>query len=312
MARARNIKPSFFQNDALGELPPLARLLFIGMWTIADFKGCLEFRPKRIKAQLLPYDECDVEALTSALDQSRFVTIYSVAGQRYVKITNFEKHQNPHPNEKKTGSEIPDVDQSDAQVVDFKRDATARVKIAINHEQDGTDPADSLIPHPSSPIPQPLSDAGAPGGVERRAEKLDAVEDILPVGDANLPAAPAKREVDADFERAWQAYPKRDGGNPRKDALTAWKARRKEGVPAEDMIAGVERYAAHMQSRGKIGTPYVMQAATFFGPSARYAEAWPAEAPREIRTNGRPSMNAPFVAGSDADIFDQLPTDFRQ
>ena len=47
MARSRNIKPAFFENELLGELPPLDRLSFIAMWTIADFKGCFEYRPKR-------------------------------------------------------------------------------------------------------------------------------------------------------------------------------------------------------------------------------------------------------------------------
>jgi len=81
MARARNIKPGFFQNDELGDLDPITRLLFIGMWTIADFKGCIEYRPKRIKAQLLPYDDCDIEQLASNLDLSGFIAIYSVQGQ---------------------------------------------------------------------------------------------------------------------------------------------------------------------------------------------------------------------------------------
>ena len=76
MARARNIKPSFFSNDELSELEPLARVLFIGMWTIADFKGCFEYKPKRLKVQILPYDECDIEQLVSDLDKSGFISIY--------------------------------------------------------------------------------------------------------------------------------------------------------------------------------------------------------------------------------------------
>ena len=35
MARARNIKPGFFDNEILGELPALTRLLFIGLWCLA-------------------------------------------------------------------------------------------------------------------------------------------------------------------------------------------------------------------------------------------------------------------------------------
>ncbi len=49
MARARNIKPGFFQNEELAELEPIDRLAFIALWTVCDYKGCLEYRPKRLK-----------------------------------------------------------------------------------------------------------------------------------------------------------------------------------------------------------------------------------------------------------------------
>lgn len=162
MSRARNIKPSFFENEELGELEPLARLLFIGMWTIADFKGCFEFRPKRLKVKLLPYDDCDIEKLAINLDKSGFITIYSVQGQRYVKVNNFGKHQNPHKNEREKGSEIPDIDErddldelntinsNDLQNIEINRD-----KNGTDHDQNGTDPADSLnlIPNSLNLIP---------------------------------------------------------------------------------------------------------------------------------------------------------------
>lgn len=151
MARARNIKPQFFTNDELSELPPLARLLFIGLWTIADFKGCFEYKPKRLKVQLLPYDDCDIEQLVSALDKSRFISIYSVQGQTFGKVLNFNKHQNPHKNEKEKGSDIPDIYQNDAENVMFSDNLE---DIEINHDQNGSDPADSLnlIPDSCSPI----------------------------------------------------------------------------------------------------------------------------------------------------------------
>jgi hypothetical protein len=48
MARSRNIKPGFFTNDELAECHPLGRLLFAGLWTIADKRG-LDDRPKKLK-----------------------------------------------------------------------------------------------------------------------------------------------------------------------------------------------------------------------------------------------------------------------
>src|SRR5262245_4448792 len=61
MARARLLKPGFFTNEDLVELPPAARLLFAGLWTLADREGRLEDRPKRIKLAVLPYDDVDVD-----------------------------------------------------------------------------------------------------------------------------------------------------------------------------------------------------------------------------------------------------------
>lgn len=99
MARTRNLKPSFFTNEALADLSPLARLLFQGLWTQADREGRLEDRPKKLKAQILPYDNCDGEELLAQLSTSGFVQRYEVNGQRYLSIPTFRKHQNPHPKE---------------------------------------------------------------------------------------------------------------------------------------------------------------------------------------------------------------------
>jgi hypothetical protein len=99
MARARNIKPGFFKNDELAALDPYARLLFAGLWTIADKKGRLFDRVKRIKAEVLPYDHVDVEKLLYDLDCSGFIKRYSNNVDNFIQIVNWEKHQNPHRNE---------------------------------------------------------------------------------------------------------------------------------------------------------------------------------------------------------------------
>jgi hypothetical protein len=96
MARSRNIKPGFFLNDDLAECDPLARLLFAGLWCIADREGRLEDRPKRIKIEVLPYDNCDVDELLNQLAKQGFILRYEVGGNRYIQIVNFLKHQNPH------------------------------------------------------------------------------------------------------------------------------------------------------------------------------------------------------------------------
>jgi len=49
MSRSRNIKPGFFRNADLVELPVETRLLFIGLWGLADREGRMSDRPKQIK-----------------------------------------------------------------------------------------------------------------------------------------------------------------------------------------------------------------------------------------------------------------------
>jgi len=185
MARARNIKPGFFQNEELAELEPINRLAFIALWTVCDYKGCLEYRPKRLKVQLLPYDNVDIEDIMINLEQSGFIKIYSVEEQSYIKILNFEKHQNPHPNEIKSGSKIPDFDEKAIEI-------NVSELIAINHDKDGTSHADSLLLIPDSL--NPLTDS--------------------------TPKVIKREKWEDDFDIFWQEYPKK---KDKQAAKLVWK-----------------------------------------------------------------------------------------
>lgn len=112
MARSRNIKPGFFSNDTLAELPALTRLLFIGLWTICDREGRLEDRPRKIKAEALPYDDHDVDAALTALHQSGFILRYVSGGVRCIQVVNWAKHQNPHMKEAESSIPAPDEHQT--------------------------------------------------------------------------------------------------------------------------------------------------------------------------------------------------------
>lgn len=108
MARIRNIKPDFFFNEFLAQVPAHGRLLFIGLWGLADIEGRLEDRPVRIKAALFAYEpDIDVEQLLVRLDTDKFIIRYQVDGQRLIWIPNFKKHQCFSTLEKKQQSKIP-------------------------------------------------------------------------------------------------------------------------------------------------------------------------------------------------------------
>jgi hypothetical protein len=108
MPRSRQIKPDFFINEELAELSVESRLLFIGLWIIADREGRLEDRPLRIKAQIFPYNDLDVDSILDSLSP-KFIHRYisntsntSDISDRIgcIQIVNFTKHQHIHPDEK--------------------------------------------------------------------------------------------------------------------------------------------------------------------------------------------------------------------
>ena len=105
--RIRTIKPEFYKDEDLAELPPLTRILFSGLWGLADGEGRLEYRPKFIKAEVLPYDDCDVSGMLESLDATGFIVIYEIEGRSYIEIPNFRKHQRISGREVQEKSTIP-------------------------------------------------------------------------------------------------------------------------------------------------------------------------------------------------------------
>ena len=74
------------------------------------------------------------------------------------------------------------------------------------------------------------------------------------------------------FDRFWELYPKRDGGNPRKAASYAWDARVRDGVDPAELVQAADRYAWYCKREERVGTKYVMRASTFLGPSEHWRE----------------------------------------
>lgn len=193
MSRSRNIKPGFFTNEDLVELPFEARLLFIGLWTLADREGRLEDRPKRIKMAIFPADNVDVDASLSALQDSGFIRRYEASGIRCIQVLNFTKHQNPHVRE--APSSLPMEGESSAST------GPSPGQHCASH-------ADSLIPDsliPDNP-PYPPTPAAAgwgdrdPGGFPRgngarRKSAADRHRESVAIADEY-----AKRAVAANLE----------------------------------------------------------------------------------------------------------------
>lgn len=65
------------------------------------------------------------------------------------------------------------------------------------------------------------------------------------------------------FERFWNTYPKRAGGNPKKPAWGIWQKRIKEGFTPDALIRAAEIYCRFNILHKKVHTEYVKQAKTF-------------------------------------------------
>lgn len=235
MARARNIKPGFFTNDVLGELAPLARLLFAGLWTLCDREGRVQDRPKKIKAEVLPYDDCDADALLQDLHNAGFILRYTAGDVRLIQVLKWAEHQNPHV--KEAPSTLPAPDKHGASTV------LEQGKASPEPERAG------LIPDSGFLIPDTSAPAAPPPTVKKK--------------EAGYPEA---------FEAAWGAYPPRSGRS-KPDAFKAWSARVKEGADPQSILAGAKRYAAYVRANST-EDKYIKQPATFFGPGLHFQSEW--------------------------------------
>lgn len=102
MAYIRTIKASFFTSDDIVSLSPLARLLYIALWTEADREGRLTWRPGNFKLRFLPGDNCNIGELCGELLESGLVVPYSVEGKSYAEIPTFKRHQSINAKERKS------------------------------------------------------------------------------------------------------------------------------------------------------------------------------------------------------------------
>lgn len=99
MPRIRSLKYDYFINEELAQISSDARLLGLGLTTLADREGRLADRPLRIKVLLFPYHNVDIDSLLNELQTAHFLKRYTVGKGKYIQVVNFLKHQKPHPKE---------------------------------------------------------------------------------------------------------------------------------------------------------------------------------------------------------------------
>ena len=101
MARIRTIKPSFWGDDKVSELSLEARLLFLGLISMADDDGRFLASHNSIAGYVFPNDEIPVKRLVAWLDEIQrggLVVFYNGGRVKYGAIPKFRDHQRiSHP-----------------------------------------------------------------------------------------------------------------------------------------------------------------------------------------------------------------------
>lgn len=95
--RIRTVKPELFTDERLWDLGVETGLpvlqAFIGLWCFADREGRFEWRPRALRAMILPFWEGDMASVLEALASRSFITRYVVDGSEFGHIRTFSAHQ---------------------------------------------------------------------------------------------------------------------------------------------------------------------------------------------------------------------------
>lgn len=254
MPRSRSIKPGFYSNEDLAECSHQARLLFPALWQMADRRGRLEDRPKRIKAYAWPFENADVESQLNELIRHGFLVRYSVCGRKLLWIAKFKENQHCHKDEAE--SELPPFDDAATVEPPYGHDAST-VAAPCEHDK-GTAPIrlvsvinnlESVICNQQSELPF------AADAVARDEPPSDS-----PPKDKKSSKPPSRVAAEIkylpEFEAWWLSFPSDVDGRRRdkKRAYGEWTKISAREYPALEQ-ATKHYSASDVVKRGKVMKP---------------------------------------------------------
>lgn len=238
MARIRSVKPEFWEDQELAErVSRDARLLYIGLWNLADEHGRLRGAPVFIHGRVFPYEPdltvADVSELLEELARAGKVVKYRAAGGDYLFLPNLDKHQRLES--EKVASRLPDPEADDSELLppkDLTEPRTAQedaraAQVRADESASGADESSLLY--------------GAGSMEHDDAHRLRAVRDstddtLIPAPKPTPSTAPkrawSEKQILADplWAAFWDAYPKKAD---RRKALNAWLNALKRGAGPE-------------------------------------------------------------------------------
>jgi len=147
------VKPEITKHETLfdleQELKMPVRFMWIALFTVCDRFGQFPWRPRALKAELLPFDDdCDIEVILESFLSAGMVIKYRVREQWYGLIPSWAEHQSINNREKPVGLPSPDVaDQMVGPGVTVYLDAKATRDSRVNdasesREREGSESLD--------------------------------------------------------------------------------------------------------------------------------------------------------------------------
>ena len=94
----RMIDAGIWANEHFAMLPPMARLLQIGIINMADDQGRMKAHPAYLRSQIFPYDDVmidDVESWLGMIAANSTLMLYEVDGKAYLQLLNWWQYQSP-------------------------------------------------------------------------------------------------------------------------------------------------------------------------------------------------------------------------
>lgn len=133
MARKRMIDPNIWQSEDFNKLDTFSRLVFIGLFSLADDEGRGRANPTYIKSSIFPYDEVvrttDIEKSLSKISASMSIVFYEHNESKYYELLNWDKWQKI---DRPTESKIPEYIENEMKTIFDEYSTNVRRVISLN------------------------------------------------------------------------------------------------------------------------------------------------------------------------------------
>lgn len=137
MARKRMIDPTIWQSEDFGRLSTLAKIVFIGLFSLADDEGRGRCNPVYLKSTLFPYEEnirsTDIDKTLSEISSNMSVVLYSCDGSSYYSLLSWDTFQKI---DRPSQSKIPEYNKNTMKLLFDEHSTSNRRVFAPNIKED--------------------------------------------------------------------------------------------------------------------------------------------------------------------------------